>query len=483
MIGRCRFVSRIPVSVIDTLESRTLFSAFTPAQVAHAYGFDQIAFINSSGQSVKGDGSGQTIAIVDAYDDPNVATDLAIFDNAYGLSNNDAAGAFVLTKATPQGTPAVDGGWSQEISLDVQWAHAIAPKAHILLVEALNSSLNNLLSAVDYARKQAGVVAVSMSWGAGEFSSESTYDSHFTTPSKHPGVTFIASSGDTGAQTIWPAVSPNVVGVGGTSLYLNTDGSYGSESAWSGSGGGISAYESKPAYQSSVTQSSTKRTSPDISYDADPYTGFPVYDSVNNYGWMQFGGTSAGAPQWAALVAIADQGRALAGKTSLDGASQALPAIYAMNTANFHDITTGTTGFAATAGYDLATGRGTPLANIVVKDLVAAGSSSTSTGGNGGKRGGPAASPADALIDDSAALPDSGLLANSLIARAPFSIAVRGISSGALNESGSNETEWTWDSSSPEGKRKNRRQAGKARVVVGLGNAAARFAIAAAKPA
>ncbi len=168
-----------------------------------------------------------------------------------------------------------------------------------------------------------------------------------------------------------------MLSVGGTTLNLNSQG-YLSESGWSGSGGGISAYEAQPSYQRGlVTQSTTRRTNPDVAYDANPSTGFPVYDSYNNpvsAPWSQWGGTSAGAPQWAALVAIADQGRALAGKTALDGATQTLPMLYALAAGDFHDVTSGTsTGsprYSAGAGYDLVAGRGSPYANLVVGDLV-----------------------------------------------------------------------------------------------------------------
>src|SRR5262249_36845201 len=142
--------------------------------------------------------------------------------------------------------------------------------------------------------------------------------------------------------------------------------------------GGISVYEAQPAYQKGVvTQSSTRRTTPDVAYDANPSTGFPVYDSYNNgtaAPWVQYGGTSAAAPQWAALVAIADHGRILAGSTPRDGPSQTLPALYKMPASYFHDVTTGsstgTPNQPATAGYDLATGRGTPIAPLVVNGLL-----------------------------------------------------------------------------------------------------------------
>jgi len=353
-------------------------TGYTPAQMRAAYGFDKISF-----GGVAADGAGTTIAIVDAYDNPNVLDDLRAFDRAFGLPDP------VFTKVNQNGgstMPAAGNGWASEISLDVQWAHAIAPGASILLVEANSSSFSDLMAAVNYARNQPGVVAVSMSWGGGEFSGETTYDATFTTPAGHGGVAFIASSGDSGAPVSYPAVSPNVVSVGGTSLSMSS-GAYASESGWYGSGGGISSYESQPAYQAGlVSQSSTRRGNPDVAYDADPYTGVPVYDSYT-YGtaspWGQFGGTSAGAPQWAALVAIADQGRAIAGLPALDGRTELLPALYALSAADFHDVTsgtsTGTPNYSATAGYDLVTGRGTPLADRVVADLVALAPATTGT--------------------------------------------------------------------------------------------------------
>lgn len=347
-------------------------SGYTPAQVRQAYGFDKITFNNGA---IPGDGSGTTIAIVDAYDDPNIANDLHQFNLAFGLPDSG------FTKVNQSGGttyPAPNATWVTEIALDVQWAHAIAPKANILLVEATDNSWNNLFAAIDYARSVPGVVAVSMSFGTPDFSGESYYDSHFTTPAGHSGVTFLAASGDHGSPVLFPAISSNVVGVGGTTLTADSAGNYVSESGWSGSGGGISAYTPQPTYQKGVvTQSTNYRTSPDVAYDSNPGTGFPVYDSYNNGSaapWGLWGGTSAAAPQWAGLVAIADQGRALAGKAPLDGRTQTLPQLYSMSSSDFHDVTSGTStgspSYSATVGYDLVTGRGTPYANLVVSDLV-----------------------------------------------------------------------------------------------------------------
>jgi subtilase family serine protease len=201
-------------------------------------------------------------------------------------------------------------------------------------------------------------------------------------------VTFIASSGDAGGATEWPAVSPNVLAVGGTALSISDSlGTYAGETGWSGSGGGISAFEKKPSYQSSVTQSSTMRTSPDVSFVADSNTPVELYF---NGGWTAVYGTSVGAPQWSAIVAIADQGKALAGQGTFDGPSQLLPAIYSVSANDFHDITSGTAGGnTAGVGYDLVTGRGSPLANLLVADLQAvAGTTGGTSGGTSGGTGG-----------------------------------------------------------------------------------------------
>jgi len=365
----------------------------TPAQVRNAYGFDQIA----------GDGTGQTIAIVDAYDDPNILADLQKFDATFGLPDP------TFTKVMPGGKAKSNSDWSLEIALDVEWAHAIAPGASILLVEAPSASLTDLLNAVTYAANQAGVVAVSMSWGTSEFSGETSYDKTFT----HTGVTYVASSGDSGSPADWPGVSPNVLSVGGTTLKTASDGTYLGETGWSGSGGGISRYEARPTYQSSISITGGRLT-PDVAYDANPSSGFAVYDSVvtgGRYGWFEVGGTSAGAPQWAGLIAIADQARDAGGLAPLTGRTQTLPSLYSFSAADFHDITSGSNGkYSAKTGYDLVTGRGSPVANVLISDLaskavtLAAGTlAASSTGTRAATSAAQPARPRDEAADSAGA--------------------------------------------------------------------------------
>ena len=381
---------------VEQLETRLAPAVLTPLQVRNAYGFDEIQF-NVNGKTIVGDGAGQTIAIVNAYDNTKIFSDTDYFNRTFGITAGKTlyqqygAASTWLTKVNPQGTPPPDptgGLWHLETALDVQWAHAIAPAAKILLVQAKSGTYADLLSAVDYARAQPGVVVVSMSWGSVEWPGENAYDWHFTTPAGHlggsngqggaklpGGVTFVAAAGDNGAPGGWPAMSPFVLSVGGTKLDVDAAGNYKSEVAWTKSGGGTSLYESRPGYQSSVN-SGGKRTIPDVAYNGDPASGVYVYSTMPLKGkagaWWSVGGTSAGAPQWAALVAVANQGRALMGLGSLDGASQTLPAIYNMDGSNFHDVTKGSNGNAAKTGYDLVTGRGTPYANRVVNSLLRA---------------------------------------------------------------------------------------------------------------
>ncbi|HZP97884.1 MAG TPA: peptidase S8/S53 subtilisin kexin sedolisin [Candidatus Limnocylindria bacterium] len=293
-------------------------------------------------------GTGKTIAIVDAYDDPSAETDLGVFSAQYGLPPcTTANGCFTKVNQTG-GTryPKVNSGWALEISLDVQWAHAIAPGAKILLVEASSNSFANLLAAEDYAKSHA--TYVSNSWGASEFSGETSYDPHFL----QAGVSFFVSAGDAGLPAEYPSSSPNVISVGGTTLHFDGAGAFSGETGWSSGGGGCSSYETATTAQSSFPEYAQaacggRRATPDVSLDADPASGVSVYDSTRyqgQKGWWTVGGTSASSPMWAARAAVA---------------GVAVDAAYVYGgSITYRDITTGNNGAPCLTGYDLCAGRG-----------------------------------------------------------------------------------------------------------------------------
>jgi subtilase family serine protease len=333
---------------------------------------------NLSGLSPSsGAGAGQIIAIVDAYHDPNALADLNKFNAQYGYpalstcTSLTQAGA-CFEQAYPGGAaPKVNTGWVLEESLDIEWAHAEAPGAKIVLVEAASNSNANLYSAVSYANS-IGATEVSMSWGGSEFSSEASYDSYFT----HSGTFYTVSAGDSGHGTESPAASPNVVSVGGTTLNgcsgTSCSGTI-TETTWTGGSGGVSTYERIPAYQSGYTGAvygaSTinaltggYRGIPDVSFVGNPNTGVSVYDSTSyqgQSGWFTLGGTSVGAPNWAGILAAG----AAAGSSALQGDA----AIYSGGyKTNLRDVTSGTNGSCGTdctagVGYDLVTGLGSPI--------------------------------------------------------------------------------------------------------------------------
>jgi subtilase family serine protease len=311
----------------------------TPTQIKKIYGLPE------------GGGKG-TIVIIGAYNDATIEADLAVFDKSFDLpACTTVNGCF--TKHLMNVQEGSNSGWALETSLDVEWAHAIAPNAKIILVAAATQSGANLLKAIDYAATLPGVVAISMSWGGAEFPEETTLDEHFKSVSN---ATYFASSGDNGAGASWPAASPKVIGVGGTSITFNSGGGFSKETAWAGSGGGISAYENEPMFQSSysIPKAGGMRAIPDVSYDADPASGFPIYHAGV---WRKVGGTSAGAPQWAAIASL--------------GSNITLTRLYADKSSGssgsyFRDITSGENGdcgylCAARAHYDYVTGLGSPL--------------------------------------------------------------------------------------------------------------------------
>ena len=307
------------------------------------------------------DGTGRTVAIIDAYDLPTAESDLATYRTQYGLpACTTANGCFrKINQRGVQGSyPAADGGWGGEIALDIDMVSATCPHCNILLVEADDNYMNNLGAAVNMA-VSLGAVAVSNSYGGAEGSWGSYYDGLYF---DHPGVAITASTGDcgydcAGSQNVaYPASSPKVIAVGGTSLTKNSSARGWTESAWSDAGSGCSLYATKPTWQ--TDSGCTHRTSADVSAVADPNTGVAVYE---NGGWCVYGGTSAASPIIAATFALAG--------TPTTGT---YPASYLYaDTADFNDVTSGNNDVTyhnctvaylcnGTAGYDGPTGLGTP---------------------------------------------------------------------------------------------------------------------------
>jgi len=330
---------------------------YSVQQIRHAYSFDMYG----------GNGAGQVITIIDAYGNPNIQYDLEQFCIKFGINPT------AVKISYPQGQPInSDSGWADETSLDVEWAHAMAPGAQIWLIVtnpddpsfalSVDPVGDSLFGGVDYA-VQNGARIVSMSWGALENGNNTPLDAHFN----KAGVTFLASTGDSGAGVSYPSVSPYVTAVGGTTLNLDLFGTVKSESAWAynatygwGGGGGLSAFESEPGYQSGF-QHTGLRAVPDVAYNADPLTGFSVFNSSFGVGWEVLGGTSAGTPQWAALVALASSSKPI---TNLN------LRLYLMSLYDwpgfFNDVIGGDiNGITAISGYDQATGLGSPRAYAI----------------------------------------------------------------------------------------------------------------------
>jgi kumamolisin len=337
--------------------------AETPASLACIYRLAAfVAGCNQDTVTANPTGGFGAIAIVDAYDDPDAATDLANFSKQFGLPAPSFQVVFASGARPPQDST---GGWELEESLDIEWAHAMAPHAKIYLVEAHSNSFTDLFTAVHKANSlvaAAGGGEVSMSWGGGEFSGENSYDSYFTTS----GIVYFAAAGDTVGQVEYPSASPNVVSAGGTSISRNANtGNFEAESAWYSTGGGPSAYEPTPSYQSGISGLTGARGTPDISFDSDPNTPVWVLDSIPYEGqggpgsWWLVGGTSLACQALAGIVNSAGSKHA--------STNAELTEIYAnmKSTSDFHDITKGICGtymsYLAQKGYDFCTGVGSDV--------------------------------------------------------------------------------------------------------------------------
>lgn len=310
-----------------------------------------------------------TIAVIENCHSQFAEDDLRVFSIQFGLPLcTTASGCFqqVLDPTSPATTPCT----AAEYAADIEWAHAMAPHAKIIMVET-TSERNGIILAAQYAGTlvaQAGGGFVSISYGEPEFSNETDYDHYF----QAPGVVYIVSSGDYAAGARYPSSSPNVISAGGTSIIRDTQGNFLGEAAWfnpkkpsgeklSGGTGGPSQYEKRPAFQNSVRKIvGSSRGTPDISFVSDPRTGVCVYatlNGINSGSWSKFGGTSVAAPALAGILNSANH--------RSQSTEEELNYIYNSALKNYHsfwhDIIEGSNGYPSLAGYDFVTGLGTPL--------------------------------------------------------------------------------------------------------------------------
>ncbi|HTD03991.1 MAG TPA: S53 family peptidase [Undibacterium sp.] len=386
------------------MAQNNVVSTYSPAQIRAAYGLSLLPAPGAALTAAQAAqlGAGQTIYIVDAKHDPNVIAELAAFNQKFGLptctvKTIPAGASLPLATASGSGCevsvvfnsaggtmtgvqPAYDSGWATEIALDVQWAHATAPLARIVLIEAPDATLNNLLGAVKLANAM-GPGIVSMSFAAPEGNWTASVDPVFAAAN----MSYLAATGDSGAAVQWPAVSANVVAVGGTTLTYSGTGAR-SEVSWSGTGGGVSAYMPAPSYQTNAVPGmgfATHRNVADVAFNADPNTGqylAVIPSGSSSVQWLSAGGTSLATPQWAGLIAVANAVRALNAKSALGaphavlyGQISAVPGTYA---SVFYDVTKGSDGSCAICtariGYDQLTGLGTPNGSSLLSSLSGA---------------------------------------------------------------------------------------------------------------
>lgn len=366
-------------------------SCETPASISCIYGLTTpVPGCPINGTTALPVGGWGTIAFVEALDNPNSQSDLNTFSSNFGLPLTTVT--IVYTPAAPSNSPLPSGCLNllpvttvpkscltdvtpdndpcDEHVADLEWAHAMAPNAQLMMFEAPSDNIWDKMYAVCYAAQyvaQAGGGLVSMSWSISEFAGETGYDLYFQSV---PNVVYVGASGDHSAPANYPSASPYVVSAGGTSIVRNAQGSFIGETAWSsnpnvpsgsknGGSGGPSLYEPRPSYQNSVMKIvGNARGTPDISFDADSATGVCVYSSLHQpAGWFRDGGTSIAAPALSGIINTANH-RAT---SSFDELS------YIYNNARknyhsyWHDILQGNNGYPALAGYDFTTGLGSPL--------------------------------------------------------------------------------------------------------------------------
>jgi subtilase family serine protease len=344
--ARCHAILVIPAASAPAYSGTGPLGGYGPQDLQAAYA------VSTSSATV---GAGRIVAIVDAYDDPNAESDLGVYRSQFGLPPADCKNADPCFRKVNQsgGTsyPAPDTGWAEEISLDLDMVSAICPRCNILLVEANSNSVSDLGTAENEAATL-GATAISNSYGTSEFFFETSFDSSYN----HPGIAITASSGDGGYGVEWPAASGYVTAVGGTTLTPDSNARGWTEKAWSGSGSGCSAFESKPKWQSIIPKRvCSRRSVADVSAVADPATPVSAYDTFNQSGWLLFGGTSVASPIIASMYALAGN----AGSVTYGSYPYS-------HTSSLNDITSGSDGrcgsllCTAGHGYDGPTGLGTP---------------------------------------------------------------------------------------------------------------------------
>jgi len=406
---------RLAVSRLVAGESATLTPSaasaatvvyYRPAQIRAAYGLPALpaSYANLSATQLAQYGAGQTIYIIDSYDDQMIAGELGAFSQLFGIPDCNAGtlapnASLPLAAPTKNGcdfykvysaangtmtatAPTFDPKWAVEIALDVQWAHAMAPLARIVLIEAPDATFGGLTGAIQLANKM-GPGVVSMSFGGSEGSYVLGADSYFQVPN----MTYFAATGDNGEAVSWPSVSPYVVAVGGTTLNYSGSGAR-SEVAWSGTGGGVSAFEPTPAYQTTKAAAMPSygfRAAADVAFNADPNSGQMTAVIPNQttcsfcqVSWVIAGGTSLATPQWAGLAAVVNAMRVQAGKSMLGDPHVALytqiSSTASTYAANLYDVSTGNDGTCTLCltrkGYDVPTGLGTPNASALINTLT-----------------------------------------------------------------------------------------------------------------
>lgn len=367
--------TNIEVFVPDTLQPDEAppssgYAYETPASLACIYQLVPVSpGCNPNTVTANPTGGSKMIAIVDAYSDPHAASDLAYFSEQFGLPFSTSQFSVVFADGQP---PEEDptGEWELEESLDIEYTHAMAPQAQIVLVEAASNSLTGLLQGVVVATNEVscglpicagvgnGAGEVSMSWGTGEFPSETSLDPYFT----GRNVVYVAAAGDS-PGTLWPSTSPNVVAAGGTTTARSiVTGDFLREITWSSGGGGTSLYEARPSYQRAVNNlQGSYRGVPDLSFDSNPYTGVWVWDSnyfqdLGGSGWFIVGGTSVAAQALAGIINAAG--------SFFPSTAAELTTIYQnrLDSNYFREIPYGTcgpySGIFATSGWDPCTGVG-----------------------------------------------------------------------------------------------------------------------------